>query len=249
MFVLADDHLCPKKFLTNVSKKRGVPYVGILSISVVTMLMMQLSFQALVLIQVIPTFALAIFVSAAMIKARRVYPVEDRIKEGKFVVGMGKLGKWIVIILPAMIAVIAFFLNGMDYFIYGLIFLIIGILFYLVCKPVFGGLWKDDPEHYPVNAKTKLAYGDLFRIGDFMLIIGLASVMGGILLRFIEGQWGPEYYLEEYGSGLLSDFQGMLTLLLIGGFICILISAAVYFTAHKIDKRTIMPVLKKDEQP
>ncbi|MDO4553019.1 MAG: APC family permease, partial [Bacillota bacterium] len=42
-FVMADDNLCPK-FLVKVSKKKGVPYVGILSLSIVTMFLAQFDF-------------------------------------------------------------------------------------------------------------------------------------------------------------------------------------------------------------
>lgn len=246
-FVMSDDRLFPRKFMTNVSKKRGVPYVGILSLSLVTVLMMQMSFQALVLIQVIPIFALGVFTSVAFVKARKIVPVEDRKEKGFFTVGMGKLGAFMAVVFPAVVAVVAFFLNGTDYFLFGLIFLLTGVVLYWIIKPVCGGISVEDSKHYPVNPKTKLAFGDFFRIGNFMIIIGVTSIAGSVLLRFIEGSWGPEYYAEEYGSGLLASFDGMMSTLLIGGIACIVIAIVMYIIASKVDKKMAMPVCEPGE--
>ena len=51
-FVMADDNLCPK-FLIKVSKKRGVPYVGIISLSIVTLILCQYDFTTLVSTEVV----------------------------------------------------------------------------------------------------------------------------------------------------------------------------------------------------
>lgn len=246
-FVMSDDRLFPRKFMTNVSKKRGVPYVGILSMALVTVIMMQMDFQALVLVQVIPIFACGVFTSLAFVKARRIVPVEEREKRGLFTVSGGKLGSGIVVICPLVIAIVAFFLNGTDYFLFGLIFLLSGIILYIIIKPVCGGISVEDSKHYPVNPKTKLAFGDIYRIAKFMLIIGATSVAGSFLLRVIEGSWGPEYYAYEYGGGLLGDFYGMMTALLIGGIICLVIALACYLWARKIDEKMEMPVCEEGE--
>ncbi|MEG0157683.1 MAG: APC family permease, partial [Anaerovoracaceae bacterium] len=57
-FVLADDNLCPK-FLTKVSKRRGVPHVGILSLAIVTIILAQFDFKTLVMAEVV--FMLALY--------------------------------------------------------------------------------------------------------------------------------------------------------------------------------------------
>lgn len=238
-FVLADDNLFPKKGITYVSKKRGVPTVGILSVAAVTILMMQMSFKALILIQVIPILAVAVLMSVILIKARKVLPTEER---GKcYVVGGGKPGLYAVVILPAVVAIVAFYLNGMDYFIYGLLFLLSGIVLYMVFKWIYDGFHKTEPGRFPKNETTRLAMGDLYRIAQMLVIIGVASIAGSFVFRLLEGSWGAEYYAEEYSRGLLSSFSGMLQALLIGGILCMVIALIIRMVAAKKDKKTVMP--------
>jgi amino acid transporter len=246
-FVLADDDLFPKKLITKVSRKRGVPYVGILTISAVTIIMMQLSFKTLILIQVIPILAAACFMSVILIKTRRMIPVELRKQKGYFVVGGGTLGLSIVVISPMVIAILAFYLNGLDYFLFGLLFLLSGIVLYIIFKLVYGGYSNHDNVRYPLNTKTKLARGDVFRIGKLLAIIGATAISGSVLLKFIEGSWGPEYYLEEYGHGLLSSFSGMLMALLIGGIVCFAATGILYLIGGKIDEKCSMPIIKQGD--
>ncbi|MEA4922927.1 MAG: APC family permease [Eubacteriaceae bacterium] len=239
LFVLADDNLFPKKGITYVSKKRGVPTVGILTIAAVTILMMQMSFQTLILIQVIPILAVAVLMSIIIVKARKVMPKEERI--GCYVVGGGKLGLFAVVTGPAVIGVLAFFLNGMDYFLYGLLFLLSGIVLYIIFKLIYDGFHKTEPDKYPRNEKTRLAKGDLFRLGDMFMIIGGTAFAGSFIFKWLEGSWGPEYYASEYGSGLLSSFYGMIQALMIGGIVCIVIAVIFWLIGRAKDKRTVMP--------
>lgn len=238
-FVLADDSLFPRKGITNVSKKRGVPYVGVISISVVTLLMMEMEFKALVLIQVIPILVAQVIVSVILVKARKDIPKEERI--GCYTVGWGKLGLFLITVLPALVAVVAFYLNGMDYFIYGLALLLIICISYPIVKIKLGGLYLTAPELYPRNERTKLAYGDIYRIGNLTAIIGALAVFGYFAFQVIEGSWGPEYYAAAYKSGLLSDFGAMRTTLLVGGLICIVLAIIMRIIASKVDKKMAMP--------
>ena len=68
-FVMADDNLCPK-FLVKVSKKRGVPYVGILSLAIVTVILCQYDFTTLVSTEVVFILALYIILPLAVIKLK-----------------------------------------------------------------------------------------------------------------------------------------------------------------------------------
>lgn len=72
-FVLADDHLFPK-ILVKVSKKRGVPYVGILSLTIVTMLLAQFDFTILVMGEVVFMIALYIILSISALVLRKKFP-------------------------------------------------------------------------------------------------------------------------------------------------------------------------------
>ncbi len=69
-FVLADDHLCPQ-FMVKVSKNRGVPYIGILSLAVVTFILCQSDFTTLVSMEVVFILALYIILPIALIKLRK----------------------------------------------------------------------------------------------------------------------------------------------------------------------------------
>ena len=238
-FVLADDRLFPKKWITNVTKKKGVPYVGVLSMSVVTILMMQIEFKALVLIQVIPILVAQVLVSVVIFKARKAIPMD--LRGDCYTVGGGKVGLLFVTILPMIIATLAYYMNGMDYFLYGQIFLLLVGVTYPLAKIFLGGLSVKYPDVYPLNPKTKMAYGDLFRLAKYALIVGLVSVVGYFYFGIMEGDWGPEYYAYMYGDGLLANFEGMRMILLIGGLICVAIAVILFFAGKAKDQKMQMP--------
>lgn len=244
-FVLADDRLFPTKWITNVSRKRGVPYIGILSVSAVTIIMMQMSFKALVLIQVIPVLSGEFFMSILVLQARKSIPLD--LRKDCYKIGGGKLGLYAAALFPAVIAVVAFYLNGMDYFLYGLVFLLSAVILYPLFKAMYGGYAVAEPDRYPTNPKTYLAFGDLFRMSKLMTVIGALGVSGFFVFPWLEGDWGPEYYAEEYGGGLLGSFDGMRDALLIGGMVCLLIALVFYLAGKKKDKNMPMPVEVKVE--
>ena len=51
MLMLADEHFGPK-FVANLTKKRGVPYVGLIVVAVATMLLVPFDFTFLVVVDV-----------------------------------------------------------------------------------------------------------------------------------------------------------------------------------------------------
>lgn len=238
-FVLADDRLFPKKWITNVTKKSGVPYVGVISMAVVTMLMMEIEFKALVLIQVIPILVAQVLVSVIIVKARKDIPMD--LRKDCYTVSGGKAGLFLITVLPAFVAVLAYYMNGMDYFLYGQIFLLLVGVTYPIAKIALGGYSEKHPELYPKNPKTKMAYGDLYRIAKYMAVIGIVSVVGYFYFGLMEGGWGPEYYAEVYGSGLLSSFEGMRMTLMIGGIVCIVIAIILNIAARSKDQKMAMP--------
>lgn len=83
-FVLADDNLCPQ-FMVKVSKNKGVPYVGILTLSVITVILAQSDFTTLVMTEVVFILALYIILPIAVVKLRKKYPVEER-KKKEFII-------------------------------------------------------------------------------------------------------------------------------------------------------------------
>lgn len=86
-----------------------------------------------------------------------------------------------------------------------------------------------------------MAYGDLFRLAKYALIVGLVSIVGYFYFGLMEGDWGPEYYAEVYGKGLLANFDAMRMTLMIGGLICVAIALILYFMGKAKDKKMAMP--------
>lgn len=215
-FVLADDHLSPK-ILVKVSRKRGVPYVGIISLTIVTILLAQYDFTILVMGEVVFMIALYIILSISTVILRKKIPVSER--KGKYVIPGGKAGLYFCCGLPFIVCIIALLINGTEYLLIGLIAISSGPILYIIVKRLYGGLYVDDPEKYPINHKTRLAAGDVGRIAWYCFIAGLFAVLGSYFLLWYEGDWGPEYYLEEYGSGFLSSFSSMISALQYGGMI------------------------------
>ena len=195
-FVLADDHLCPQ-FMVKVSKKKGVPYVGILSLAVVTFILCQSDFTTLVSMEVVFVLAVYIIVPVSVLKLRKKLPVEKRKERGLYYI---KGGKGVMIFyagFPIVISVIALLINGTDYLATGLMALCTGPVAYYILKRIFGGLSVSDPEHNPTNPKTKLAVGDTVRIGVFMICAGAMAFLGQFWLKWYEidyGEWGPDDY-------------------------------------------------------
>lgn len=206
-FVMADDYLCPP-FLAKVSKKRGVPVLSILLLGGLTVVMMNFDFD--VLLVMLGPLALMVYVvlGLALLKIRRTHPVENR--DCWYIKGSGFKVK-LYAIAPMVIAVIALLVNGTEYFLLGFVSIGSGVVFYILFKLMYGGLVKIDAEKYPINPKTKLAKGDIARIGFFILAFGIYAVLGSLFLTWYEGSWGPEYYEWMYGDTfLMGDFWLMI---------------------------------------
>ena len=195
-FVLADDHLCPQ-FMVKVSKKKGVPYIGILSLAVVTFILCQSDFTTLVSMEVVFILALYIILPISVLKLRKKLPIEKRMERGLYYIKGGKGAMIFYAGFPIVISVIALLINGTDYLAMGLIAICTGPVAYYILKRIFGGLSVNDPEHNPVNPKTKLAAGDTVRIGIFMICAGVMAFFGQFWLKWYEidyGEWGPDDY-------------------------------------------------------
>lgn len=233
-FVMADDHLFPR-FMVRVSKKRKVPAVSILVMALCTIILCQWDFTTLVMATTPLMLYLYMAIAIATRRLRKKYPVEERKAKGLFIIPGGKFGLNFMTTLPFVISIIALYVNGTEYFISGFLMLLISLVGYLVCKWVYGGLYKVDPVNQPLNPKTKLALGDTIQIGVYIILSGIVAFIGSILLYLYEGEWGEEYYLEEYGSGFFSDFWTMLETCRIGGIILIIVGITVYLIGRKFE--------------
>lgn len=242
-FVLADDNLCPK-FLTKVSKNKGVPYVGILSLAIVTAFLSHYDFTTLVMAEVVFILALYIILPLAVIRLRTKVPPEERV--GLYVMPGGKIGLIFFAGLPIVIASGALLISGTDYFLIGLLATSTGPLFYIIFKLCFGGLYKNDPIQYPINERTRLAVGDVCRLGYYLIIIGIFAFLGQFFLLWYEGDGGAEYYAEEWGSGLFSNFEGMLHTLMYGGLAVLMMGLILVLIGKKIETAKANPNVKRE---
>ncbi|MDD6190755.1 MAG: APC family permease [Firmicutes bacterium] len=230
-FVLADDHLCPQ-FLVKVSKNRGVPYVGIISLAIVTWILSQSDFTTLVSMEVVFMLALYIILPIGVIKLRKKLPVEDRAKRNLYWIKGSKFGLLYCCLLPIVISVVALLVNGTDYLATGLMALCSGPVAYIIFKKTFGGLSVADPEGNPVNG-FGLAVGDTVRIGVFTICAGAMAFLGQFWLRWYEvswGEWGPDDY-DVFCNSIPQVQNG----LLIGGIICIVLGIILYAIGKKKD--------------
>ena len=235
-FALAEDNLAPP-ILIKVDKKHGVPYIAVLSVAIVNLILCQFAFTTVVIIDVflLVSAYVMIFISALILRKR----IPDSERGFKVPGGDGFL--MVVCIVPCIIAFIAFFINGTDYFIGGMIGITSGPILYYIWKRMYGGLAKKDPVQYPINPKTKLAVGDTRRMS---FNFGILSVMGFIAypwLMWFEGdwwgEWGPEYYLETYETGFLSDFYGMVNGILTTAVVFAVIAVILYLVSMKIEPK------------
>lgn len=243
-FVLADDDLCPR-FLVKVSKNRGVPYVGILSLAIVTLILCQYDFTTLVSAEVVFMLALYIIMPLAVIKLRKKIPVEDRKKRDLFVMPGGNIGLVFFCGLPIVISIVSLLINGTDYFVTGLIATASGVIAYVIIKRIYGGLYKKDPVNHPINEKTKLAQGDTVRIGIYMIIAGFGAFLAQFWLRWYEvtyGEWEPSDY-DTMGN-IIPQVQNVLA---VGGIIVGIIGLIVFFKCRKIDPPAPQQKIDVDE--
>ena len=188
---MALDNLAPKS-LTKVSKNRHVPYIGVLSLTAVSLLLCNFNFDVLVTMDVTLLMVdyVLVFLSTAVL--RKTEPDMER----PFRIPGGDTFVKILITPGLIIATAALFLNGADYYLGGMIALISSPIMYIIWKRMYGGLYANDPEKYPINPRTKLAVGDMHRIP---IMFGIIAVIGliGSLWWFDWYEVGWESYYED----------------------------------------------------
>lgn len=230
--VIADDFLCPK-FLAKLTKRGKVPLWPILILACINLLLVNIDFELLVTMLYPLLFVLYVGLAFAFVKIRRDYPVELR-GDMYYVKG----GKWAEIYIcggPTLLGIIGMLVNGTEYFLFGFVAIVSAIVFYVIFKWIYGGFHRRDPEAYPLNPKTKLAPGDVGRFGVFLLIFGALAFLGSFFLIWYESSWGPDYYLETYGTGLRSNFWLMIAVARWSGIVMLVLGIVLRFVGKKMD--------------
>ena len=230
-FALADDHLAPP-VMVKTDKKHGVPYVAVISVAVVNLILVNFAFTTIVIIDVFLLVSSYILVYiSAMILRRRIPGSEYK---DKFKIPGGYAFLVVLCVVPIIIAVASFFINGTDYFIGGMLGLISGPILYVFWKKRYGGLAK---KGHPANPRTGLANGDLKRIAGVFFGLAVVGFIAIPWLRWFEGSWAEEYYTETYGSGLLSNFDAMLNGILVAAAVFLVVAVVTAIAAWKLEPK------------
>lgn len=204
--ILAEDNLCPS-FLAKLTKKSKMPFWPIIILAAVTIIFVNFDFSMIVNIVSPVLFILYVGLAFAFLKIRKKYPVEERTV---WYAKGGKLLKAYVIGGMFLMGFVGIMVNGLEFFTLSFLITASGLVFYVIFKRLYGGLAVNDPDSYPVNPKTGLAQGDIWRIGIFFMVFGILMFVGSFVIGWYEGSWGPDYYLSTYGDCFLGDFYAMI---------------------------------------
>ena len=224
-FVLSEDNLGPE-FFAKINKKHGTPARAIVLMGVFSIVCCNFDFSAIV---VISTFMLMFCIVMIAISAIMIRVKEPDLR-GPFRAPLGNKGYVIMCLLPIIIPIVALYLNGTDYFVFGLAAMLSGIIVYIPLKRKYGGLNKVDPEKYPLNIKTKLAFNDLNRISLFLIILAVVGFIGVWFLPMYED---AAYYAEAYG--IANFFDLLIKGLLITNVICVVSGIIVKVISRNVE--------------
>jgi Amino acid transporters len=220
-FSLAGDHLAPP-VLVKCDKKRGVPYVAVLSVGIVNLILCMLPFDVVVVVDVFMLISSYILVYLAELRLRKTIPRE----EYKFRIPGGKWFIYTLCIVPMTVAVISFFINGSDYFIGGMVGVATGPLLYAIWKRKYGGITPKDP-------RTGLGFGDLKHISNIMFILsGLGAVGILFLPRYEAGLTSADYF-----GGIFAGYGNVQTVIFVLIGAGTVITAVIGAVIRKLDGR------------
>jgi len=182
--ILADENFGPRVF-AKLSKKRGVPVIGLILVIIPTIALLgtpnhQLDFTFLVLIDVF--FGVVVYTLTAI--AAKVLKKRIPDDEVPFKTPGGKIGHNICVMLVVLLSVTLVLINGIDYFLGGFVILLFIPILYVVAKWKWKGATIKEPEIYPIDKRTKLGFGDLRKIGGYYLGFGFMAGFGRIFLQW-----------------------------------------------------------------
>ncbi|MDR0886264.1 MAG: APC family permease [Clostridiales Family XIII bacterium] len=232
--ILADEHFGPRG-LAKLSNSRGTPVISLIVVIIVTTALLgtpnhPLEFTFLVVLDVFfSVFVCALTVISAVILKRRI-PAD----EVPFKAPGGKTGHNIMAGLCLFFCVAIVLLNGTDYFLGGYLVMLLIPIIYVACKWIWKGTTVKEPELYPIDSRTKLGFGDVTKIGGYFLCFGLFGIIARYFLQWYESDWGPDYYIEEYESGMFSNFYSMLNMITLVGIIALVIGIVIFAVGRKL---------------
>jgi amino acid transporter len=133
-FQMSRDRLLPR-FLGVTHASWGTPWVAILSIGIVNAVLVNFNFSALITIDVFLLMFpyVLIFLTAMILRVKE----PDAPRSFRVPLSTWALGVWVA--FPIAIAVIALFVNGLDWMIGGLVGILTGPIAYLIFKNMYKG--------------------------------------------------------------------------------------------------------------
>ncbi len=236
-FALADDYLAPP-ILVKTDAKRGVPYVAVLSVGIVNLILCMLPFGVIVVVDVflLVSSYIMVYISAMILRKR--IPREEYVF--KIPGGYGFLT--VLCIVPMIVAVLSFLINGSDYFIGGMVGIVTGPILYVIWRKRYGGLTKKNSEAFPGNPRTGLAVGDLRRMSGLFILLTVIGLVGVFFLPWYEGVtgWGGEYYYEGlFESAGDKVFAVSMTIIKVFTGICAVLAIILGIAANKVEPKKV----------
>jgi len=150
-FQMSRDRLFPK-FYGKTHKSWGTPWVAILVMGVINAVLINFEFDALITIDVFLLMFAYILIFVAVVVLRRREPDLPR----PFKVPLPTWALTLVVAVPSAIAVIALFINGVDWLIGGLVGILTGPVAYLIFKSVYRGTTDEALEGATVTPDGKI---------------------------------------------------------------------------------------------
>ena len=238
-FSLADDHLAPP-ILVKCDKKHGVPYVAVLSVSIVNLILCMLPFGFVIVLDVallIASYAM-VYISAMILRKR--IPAEEYV----FRIPGGYGFLCLICIVPICVAFLAYFINGSDYYLGGMVGILSGPVLYFIWRRKYGGLTKKDPERFPTNKKTGLAVGDTKKMSFLFMMMTVMNVIALFFEPWYEG-WGTEDAWEsgDYFDGMFENVDvdvilgAIQTGLYILTAVCAILMIVFFFVYKKVEPK------------
>ena len=154
-FQMSRDRLFPK-FFGVTHKSWGTPWVAVLVMGVINAVLINFNFDALITIDVFLLMFPYVLIYIAIIVLRVREP--EAVRPFRVPMPTWLLGAWVA--APIAIAVIALFVNGVDWMIGGLIGILTGPIAYLIFKSIYKGVTDDELEGSTVTSDGALtAFG------------------------------------------------------------------------------------------
>ena len=238
VYLLAEEHFCPH-CVAGVSKRFGTPQNALLLTTLVIVVLIPFDFTFLVTLEVFCVVLIYALMSISSMILKRRIPAEEFTFQFPGGRRMHTLSCFMILTICVLVTVV----SGVDYFFGGLCAALVMPLLYLICKKRFHGCSVKQPELYPLDPRTGLGYGDYRRIGCYYLGAGGYSLLAALFLVWYEGglENGAAYYLETYGTGLFSNMELMLNLIVLMGLTALAAGGLLLLHQRKLNRGLIQP--------